>query len=63
MIRRLPSLDLFHIGPTGLEDISDSTLNSRLDALDRAALANLAADPAGTLPDCPLSQLSPLEAV
>ena len=57
MIRRLrlPTSDLFHIGPAGLEDISDAELNCRLDALER--------DPAGTLPDCPLSQLEPLEAV
>ena len=63
MIRRLSDIELFRIGPNGLEEISDDTLNARLDALQRAALANLAADPAGTLPDCPLSQLSPLEAV
>lgn len=59
MIRRLPDSALFRIGPTGLEEISDATLELRLDALERAAFT----DPAGTLPDRPLSQLERLEAV
>lgn len=34
----LPPEDLFRIGPTGLEEISDATLNLRLDALERESL-------------------------
>lgn len=48
--RRLSALDLFRIGPNGLEDISDETLNRRLDELELGG-------------EVTLSQISPLEAV
>jgi hypothetical protein len=37
-MNRLPTESLFRIGPTGLEPISDETLNGLLDASERQAL-------------------------
>lgn len=52
--KRLTMHELFRIGPTGLEEISDATLDLRLDARERKALAD------GTMT---LSQMEPMEAV
>lgn len=51
--RRLTDEELFHIGPEGLQEISDRTLELRLDALEREQLRDGAT----------LSQLEPIEAV
>lgn len=49
--RRLPAHALFRVGPQGLQEISDATLDLLIDA---EALRH---------PGCTLSQLAPLEAV
>lgn len=51
---RLAMQELFRIGPNGLEEISDRTLDMKLDAEERRALEN------GSMT---LSQSEPLEAV
>ena len=40
-MRRLTDEELFHIGPNGLEEISDETLTRRLDEIERRELEKL----------------------
>jgi hypothetical protein len=40
-MRRLTTEELFRIGPTGLEEISDETLNRRLDEVERRELERM----------------------
>jgi hypothetical protein len=40
-MRRLTAEELFHIGPNGLEEISDETLERRLDEAERRALEQM----------------------
>jgi hypothetical protein len=51
MMRRLRHDELFRIGPTGLEEISDETLNRRLDAVERAELERMANDRSQEIPE------------
>lgn len=51
MIRRLSSEELFHIGPDGLEPISDATLERRLNEVERLALREAA--PLLSVPELP----------
>lgn len=37
-MRRLTMEELFRVGPTGLEEIGDETLNRRLDEVERREL-------------------------
>lgn len=41
-MRRLTMEELFHIGPGGLEEIGDETLNRRLDEIERRELKRMA---------------------
>ena len=41
-MRRLTMEELFHIGPTGLEEIGDETMNRRLDEIERRELERAA---------------------
>lgn len=42
IVRRLSDEELFHIGPTGIEPISDATLERRLSEAERRALREIA---------------------
>lgn len=40
-MRRLTMEELFHIGPPGLEEIGDETMNRRLDEIERRELERM----------------------